>query len=169
MKKIIIILFLTLMILPSVSAYDDEDEESPFYGTILENATITGQEPIPDANFTTYGGYTFTYRNAYKITYVTEDGKEDYIIRWQCNDTGYYEVISSLNFYSMTLCDYIDGGVCFIDCYPEIDTVEGIIMDSENITYTKGMLVNDILHRYDLYITGENETAEAIHPNGVSP
>ena len=156
-KRILIILFIVLLLMPSANAYIYTEEvdgnlKIPVGGNIfimakLENSTKLNQERIRDGSFTS-ANHTFQYRDAYKITYKNDQGKVDYLVTWRCNSSLYYDdyVFADLtNFYSGYLTDnrtpfYIEA---------DSGNVYGIILDTDNITYTEADLVHKILGRYN--------------------
>ena len=168
-RRLLIILIMALLILPSASAYIYTEEEDgnlkvPVGGNIfimakLENTTKLNQEGISDGNFTSLN-HTFPYKAAYKITYRTADGKTDYLITWKCNVSNYFDdyVFSNYDFYSGYLTDNKTP------IYMEYDNgyVHGIVMDTENVTCTEADLVHKILGRYN-YVLSDTTYPEATY------
>ena len=162
MKRIIALFFIMLMVMPQASAYVYTEESDGslivpvggniFTKAILENASKIDQTRIKDGNFTT-NGTVCPYKDAYMITYRTDDGKTDFLITWQCDVEAYLDdyIFSDLTeFYSGYLSD--NRTPVYMEIYG--DYVYGIILDTENITYTEANLLYDILGKYS-YATSD--------------
>lgn len=155
MKRIIIFI-LILISLPAIHAFDEEVGGNMFITAHFENATKINQERVPSASFTTLQNHTFHYENAYKITYKNPDGKMDYFITWSCNVTDDYYALYDMHDLNYFYSDYtVDNKVVYMEIPPSSDYVYGIILDTQNISYTEADLVHGIL---DLDYVLSNDT-----------
>lgn len=160
MKKIFILLIIFLM-MPIAAADESADisvADSPFLTAHLENCTIINQERINNANFTTGSNYTFPYINAKNITYEINGTVRDYMIVWKCPIGNYLDVLSCFHDLTRFYSDYVTSpinGVCYMEKSTDAEYIYGIILDSENISYTEGDLVHDVLGKYDYGLTSD--------------
>lgn len=157
MKNIIIIplLLALLLFVPFIYAEDSLDipiGDSIFLKASFDNCTKINQERINPGSFTTIHNLTFHWENAYKITYKNNEDKTDYVIVWQCNVTDEYYVLSDLHVLHEYYSDYTkdNNSVIYVES-PNADYVYGILVDTQNISYSEDDLVHGILGLPSLY------------------
>lgn len=156
MKRIIPIILILLAALPACHAGDADIPlgDYPFLNAHLEDVTIIDEDRIPSGYVTTLHNLTFPYENAHKITYTNNESKTDYLIMWQCNASEEYDVLYSMHDLSAFHSDYTQNrtGVVYVEV-PDVDEAYGIILDTQNISYTEEDLVHDILGLYNRGLT----------------
>lgn len=156
-KKILIFLLILTLIMPVIHAEDNSGIKLSDYGFIfgkMDNCTKISEEKIPSGNFTTIHNYTFHYENAYKITYKNNEGKIDYFIIWDCEDTPEYHILHTLHELNNYYSDYTQDNKSIV--YMEIKNVgyiHGILVDTQNISYSEEYFVHKILGLYDYELT----------------
>lgn len=160
MKRIILTILILLAALPACHAEDVDIPlgDYPFLNAHLEDVTIIDEDRIPSGCVTTLHNLTFPYENAHKITYTNNESKTDYLIIWQCNASEEYYVLSSMHDLSAFHSDYTQNrtGVMYVEV-PDVDEAYGIILDTQNITYTEEDLVHDILGLYNRGLTSSQQ------------
>ena len=156
MKRIILTILILLAALPACHAEDVDIPlgDYPFLNAHLEDVTIIDEDRIPSGYVTTLHNLTFPYENAHKITYTNNESKTDYLIIWQCNASEEYYVLKSMHDLSAFHSDYTQNrtGVVYVEV-PDVDEAYGIILDTQNISYTEEDLVHDILGLYNRGLT----------------
>ena len=154
-KKIIMVLLVLLLFTSTIHA----EEGLEYYlgdGTLtratFDNCTKISQENIAPGNFTTIHNYTFHWENAYKVTYKNNEGQTDYFIIWCCNLSEEYYVLSSFHDLYEYYSDYTNdnNSVIYVES-PNEDCVCGILVDTQNISYSEEDLVHGILGLSSMY------------------
>lgn len=133
---------------PSQANPDDEVFEA-IGGTDFLNATLKGclkvnEENIPDGSYESSSG-KFSWYDAKNITYVDTNGNQGYMIVWKASSDKYpFNTSEKVNQYSSNYL--IDGsGISFVEYSYEDNYVYGILLGTENISYTESELIYDIL------------------------
>jgi hypothetical protein len=140
---------INLIVPPSQAMYGDKVVED-IGGDNMLIATLKGcikvsEENIPDGNFKTALGKDLSWKNAKNISYVDTSGKHGNMIVWK-DSSDNYDFMSNKN----GLCyvsDYLAGGNenCFLVHYPEKNEVYGVILYSDEISYTEYQVLYEIL------------------------
>ena len=149
LKKVSIFLIIFLLFVPVI--HSENSFGIPYYeGTLLEynfqNYTKINQEPISPKNITTVHNITVPLKNAYKITYKNPENKNDYLIVWKCDESEDYYFLRNLHDLSYHYSDYTkdNKSVVFMEISND-NMVRGILLDTENISYTEDELVHKLL------------------------
>ena len=88
----------------------------------------------------------FPWENAFNITYKNSEGKIDYLIAWKCPLNHEYYALYTMHHPEYYYSDYTkDNTSVFFMESPNGTDVYGILLDTQNITYTEEDLVYDIL------------------------
>lgn len=155
MEKIIMFLLVFLLFAPA--AHADESLDIPlgdarWIVARFDNCTQISQETIGPGSVTTIHNTTFHWQNASKITYVNDEGKQDYVIVWQSDMNDEYMFLSELHYLTNHYSDYADdNSVVYLEADDEM--AYGIIVDTQNISYSEEELVHQILGKYDYELT----------------
>lgn len=155
-KKIIIALFLLLLFTSTIHA-EEGIEYYIGYGTPtranFDNCTQINKEVISPGNFTTIHNQTFHWDAAYKITYKNNEGKIDYFIIWQSNTSAEYTFLYSFHELATYYSDYSkdNKSVAYMEIPLIEDQVYGILVDTQNISYSEEDLVHGILGLSSVY------------------
>lgn len=152
LKKIILILMITALLMPTIHAENGFDialGDYPFLVATFDGCEIISQERIPDGNFTTLHDYTFRWHNATKVTYRNAEGKTDYLMVWQCWPTEEYDVVYGMHELDSYYSDYTkdNKSVVFMEI-PKAKYVYGILVDTQNISYTEEELVHGMMNLF---------------------
>lgn len=153
---------------PSKANADDVIFEA-IGGDDFLNATLKGcvkisEENIPDGTFNTNVG-EFGYYNAKNISYVDTQGRHGYMIVWKTTPDKYnFNTSSNVNLYlSAYLTDR--NAKTFIEYSYENKNVYGIILGSDEITYSESELIYVILglnpYGFDLSYSGDSTTTSS--------
>ncbi|MBR2557199.1 MAG: hypothetical protein IKE95_02330 [Methanobrevibacter sp.] len=156
-KKVIILLVVLLLVLPVAFAEEGFDVSvggNPLMDANFDNCTKIKEETIGPGGFTTLHNYTFHWNQATKITYKNSEGKIGHIITWRCNMGDEYYVLSSFHDLNSFYSDYTNDNksVVYMES-PDGEYVYGILLDTQNITWTEEDLVHDILGFTSLELT----------------
>ena len=148
-KKIILLLSIILLIsVPFAFAengFDVPIGDNLFLKASFDNCTIINQEKIEPGNFTTLHNYTFHWENASKITYKNNEGKVDYFIVWQCNQSDEYYILYDLHDLTYHYSDYTADNTSVVYIENDRGSAYGILVDTQNISYSEDKLVHGIL------------------------
>lgn len=148
-KKSFILLSIILLIsLPFTYAEDGFDYpigDSIFLKASFDNCTILNQEQIEPGNFTTIHNHTFHWENAIKVTYKNNEGKIDYFIVWQCNQSEEYYILYDMHDLTYHYSDYTVDNKSVVYVENDGDYAYGILADTQNISYSEDELVHGIL------------------------
>lgn len=151
MNAKIVITTIVMLSLLAPTAYADNGfdialGDYPFLVASFDNCTLLSHEKIPQGSFTTLHNHTFHWQNASKITYRNNEGRTDYFIIWQCSPGDEYDVLYSMHDLDAYYSDYANDNksVVFMEI-PKAEDVYGILLDTQNISYTEEDLVHGIL------------------------
>ena len=140
---------INLFLPPSEAMFSDEVVED-IGGDNMLTAKLSGcvkvsEENIPDGTFKTDLGQNLGWKNAKNISYVDTSGNKGFMIVWKDSPED-YKSISSDDGISY-ISDYLSSmdGLCFLVHYPEKNAVYGIILSTDEISYTEGQLLYTIL------------------------
>lgn len=155
-KRILIFLLILTLVTPAIHAEDDSGIYLGDYGFIFgnfDNCTKINQETIGPGSVTTIHNITMHWKNALKITYKNNEGKQDYFIVWKTNLTEEYHFLRNLHELTYHYSDYVkdNNNVVYVDENGE--NVYGIIVDTQNISYNEEEFVHGILGYYDYELT----------------
>lgn len=140
---------INLLVPPSEARFGDEVVEDiggdKMLTAKLNGCVKVGEENIPDGTFKTNLGQNLGWKNAKNISYVDTSGNKGYMIVWKDSPDNYGS-ISGNNGVSY-ISDYLTSmnGLCFLVHYPEKNAVYGIILSTDEITYTEAKLLYTIL------------------------
>ena len=139
---------ITNMIFPPAQAVYGEEVVEDIGGdgilvATLDNCVKVGEESIPDDAFDTNLITNLSWSGAKNISYVDTSGNKGNMIVWKTTPDRYSVLNSSVSYIS----DYVnnDNGVCFMQYSPKTNSVYGIIIGSNNISYTESELMYTIL------------------------
>lgn len=155
-KKIIIFLFIFLLFVPVIHA-EGGIEYYIGHGTStranFDNCIQINSEGISSGSITTIHNQTFHWDKAHKITYKNNEGKIDYFIIWQSNTNEEYYFLYSFHELNAYYSDYSkdNKSVVYMEIPPNEDYVYGILVDTQNITYSEEDLVHGILGLSSVY------------------
>lgn len=158
MKKIIMALFLLLLFTSTIHAEEGFEyylgDGTPTHAR-FDNCTQLNREGISSGNFTTIHNQTLHWDKALKITYKNNEGKTDYFIIWQSNYTEEYYFLSSVHELNRYYSDYTKNneGIVYMESSVDGECILGILVDTQNITYTEDEVVHGILGLYDRELT----------------
>ena len=156
-ERILILLLILIIFTPAVHAKDDSDillQDYDINFERFENCTKISQEPIGPGSVTTIHNITMHWQNGLKITYKNNEGKQDYFIVWKCNISDEYYFLFNLHELSYHYSDYAKDNKSVV--YVNLGTHErvyGILVDTQNITYSEEELVHGILGHYNYELT----------------
>lgn len=153
-KKIIITILLLLLLISTIHAEEFIDVDMGYLtltSAKFDNCTQINREGISPGNFTTIHNQTFHWDKAYKTTYKNNEGKIDYFITWQSEASEEYDFLYSVHVLGYYYSDYTDNGVVYMEIPPNEDYVYGILVDTQNITYSEEDLVHGILGLSSVY------------------
>lgn len=150
MRRAIIIIAIMLLLMPAAHAGEKTQIPVNDAGSLkasFENITILNVEKAPKATYTTQTDYSFGYDNAKRITYMNGEGKLDWVIVWQCRFFDFYKEPNELFDAGRSFCDIAkdNKSVVYAEESPREETVYGIILDTQNVSYTCDELLYDIL------------------------
>ena len=134
---------------PSEAHYGDEVVEDiggdNMLVATLDDCLKVSEEDIPDGSFKTALGQNLMWKNAKNISYVDRYGKHGNMIVWKTSPE-VYGSISDTEGVSY-ISDYLDSddGSCFVVHFPEKNAVYGIVLTSDEITYSESGLLYTIL------------------------
>lgn len=156
--KIFLIFFLILMLFaPAVHAKDDSDillHDYKINFKNFKNCTKINQETIGPGSVTTIHNITMHWQNALKITYKNNESKQDYFIVWKCNTTDEYYFLYNLHELTHHYSDYAKDNKSVVFVNIKFDgLVYGILVDTQNITYSEKDLVHGILQHTSYELT----------------
>ena len=111
----------------------------------LDNCVKVGEKNIPDGYFDTNKITNLSWSDAKNISYVDTSGDKGYMIVWKADPSRY----SVFNHDKVSyISDYVtgsDGGLCFMEYSPKTESIYGIIINSDKITYSESKLLYHIL------------------------
>lgn len=159
---------------PSEAHYGDEVVEDIGGDNVLtatlEDCLKVSEKNIPDGSFKTALGQNLMWKNAKNISYVDRYGKHGNMIVWKASPEG-YDAISDTNKVSY-ISDYLDSndGTCFLVHFPEKNAVYGIIMNSDEISYSEHDLLYNILglNATEFPSTYQTQTTYSSYDSGSS-
>lgn len=138
-----------LIIPPSEAIYGDEVIEdiggdNALVAT-LDDCVKVSEKNIPDGTFKTALGQDLMWKNAKNISYVDTQGRHGSMIVWKAPPEE-YDAISDTNSVSF-ISDYLDSndGNCFLIHFPEKNAVYGIVLASDEISYSEYQVIANIL------------------------
>lgn len=139
---------ITNMIFPPTKAVYGEKVTEDIGGdgilvATLDNCVKVSEENIPDESFDVNLITNLSWSGAKNISYVDTEGNNGNMIVWKTTPDRYSVLNSSVSY----LSDYIknDTGVCFMQYSPKTNSVYGIIVESNNISYHENDLMYTIL------------------------
>ena len=140
--------FLDLISPPSHASYDDEvivdiGGEGILVAT-LDNCLKISEKDIPDGYFDTKLITNLSWHDAKNISFVDTNGRKGYMIVWKTSPYWYSVLDGNETTY---ISDYVEGinGTCFMEYNPKTDATYGIIVGSDEISYSEYTLLYKIL------------------------
>ena len=130
--------------LSSDSVVEDIGGDNALVAT-LEGCVEVGREDIPHETFKTRSGRELQWSNARNISFVDTSGRTGNMIVWKDSPDN-YEGIPANNNVSY-ISDYLEASSnpCFLVHFPEKNSVYGIIVVSDEISYLENNLLYSIL------------------------